>query len=200
MKRFILLAALATPVLSHAAVIDFSSLAFDGNAQQQYASVVVGDYVFTALQPSLFPLIVLGKSNPDNADPGGATLGLRTFGQALGVQFSRVDGGAFDFSSLQVTHLSNASTSPGNGGTLDFSFDGVTALQTSYDINPGFQTYLVSGVGMHSAQIRSDNFFQFDNLVVTNVPEPATVTYMAGGLLLLFSALGRRKASAQQAA
>ena len=195
MKRLILLAALATPLLSHADVIDFSSLAFDGSTQQQYASVVVGDFVFTALQPSLFPLIVLGKSNPNNGNPGGATLGLQTFGQALGVQFSRLDGGTFDFSSLQATHLFNASTSPGNGGTLKISFDGATTLQTSYDINPGFQTYLLSGIGIHSAQITSNNVFQFDNLVVSNVPEAATVTYIAGGLLVLFSALGRRKAS-----
>lgn len=195
MKRFIFSVALAAPFLTHADVIDFSSLAFDGSTEQRFASVVVGDYVFTALQPSSFPLIVLGKDDPNNADPGGATLGMRTTGPALGFQFSRLDGGAFDFSGLQATHLSNALTSPGNGGTLDVYFDGAVVLQTSYDIYPGFQTYLLSGVDIHSARITSDNFFQVDNLVVSSVPEAATTTYMAAGLLLLLWATGRRKAS-----
>lgn len=198
MRALALAAVLVSPFSASADVIDFSSLAFNGTGEQHFASVVVGDYVFTALQPSAAPLIVLGKSDVNNADQGGGTLGLRTSGSDLGVSFARIDGAAFDLTSIQVTHLSNSTTSSGNGGTLRFTFDGVTAFQSSYDINPGFQTYALAGSGLHSVQITSNNYFQFDNLVVSGatvsaVPEAASWLYLSGGLVLLGGAYRRRR-------
>lgn len=197
MKTFILaLAAMvATPV--SADTIDFSSLGFDGGAGtafQSYTSVVVGDYVFTALQPGSTPLLVHARSDPNNADQGGATLGLTTSGSALGFEFARVDGTAFDFTGFQVTHFTDALTSPGNGGTLALMFDGVQVFAPSYDIFPGFQDVAVSALGVRNVRITSNNFFQVDNLIVSSgVPEPATWLAMSLGFGLVAGRLRWRR-------
>lgn len=197
MKTFVLAlaAVIAAPV--SAETIDFSSLGFDGGAGtpfQSYTSVVVGDYVFTALQPGSTPLLVHARSDPNNADPGGATLGLNTSGSALGFEFARVDGAAFDFGSFQATHFTNASTSPGNGGPLTLMLDGVPFFAGSYDINPGFQDFAVGALGVRSVRITSNNFFQVDNLIVSSgVPEPATWLAMTLGFGLVAGRLRWRR-------
>ena len=199
-KSFLALVKLATAITlaapAAAEVITFDPLAFNGSGStppQTYSSVTVGDYVFTALQ-AFNPLVVRARNDPDNADIGGATLGITTSGSELGLSFARVDGSAFDFTGFQATHYSNALLSPGNGGTLAVYFDGAIGLQTSYDINPGFQTYAPSGVGVHSVRITSNNFFQIDNLTVSGtsaVPEPAMWTMLVGGFAMVGGAMRR---------
>lgn len=194
-KCLLVVATIAAVHPAFADVIDFSPLAFPGNAgtpEQHFAGVVVGDYLFSALDPASVPLIVMASGDPNNADPSGATLGLRTSGSDAGLSFSRVDGAVFQFSGFRATHLSNALTDSGSGGTLDVLFDGAPVLLSSYDINPGFQTYTMPATPVHEVRITSNNYFQIDDLVVTTaVPEASSWLYLAGGLGLF--AVSRRR-------
>ncbi|WP_445192203.1 hypothetical protein ACT009_16855 [Sphingomonas sp. Tas61C01] len=92
MKNFITAFMSLTAAPAVAETIDFTPLAYSGDStipDRKYSSVVGGDYEFTALEPAFIPLIVRPSNNPNNADLGGATLGISTFGQALGFSFSR---------------------------------------------------------------------------------------------------------------
>ena len=83
---------------------------------------------------------------------------------------------------MEATHLNNALTNSGNGGTFDIFADDIPVLQSSYDINPGFQTYSLNATGVHVLRITSDNFFQVDDLVVSSaVPETSTWSMMILG-------------------
>jgi hypothetical protein len=190
MKNFLFACAVTIAAPASAEVIDFSSLAFDGDTTtpwQQYATVTVGDYVFTALQPATQPLLVHSRGDANNADPGGATLGIITSGDDLGFEFARVDGAAFDFLSFKATHFTNGLESPGNGGTLTLLLDGNLVFAGSYDVTPGFQDFAVNALGVHTVRISSNNYFQVDDLLVSSaVPEPATW----GMMLLGFGMLG----------
>jgi PEP-CTERM motif len=183
MKIGAFVVALMCTTAAHADVIDFNSLAFNGDGstpEQTYSSVEIDGYLFTALQPATFA--VRATADPNNADPGGATLGIRTIGGAQGFSVTRLDGSAFSFTSVEATHLNNALTDPGNGGTFDVFADNIPILQSSYDINPGFQTYSLNATGVHTIRITSDNFFQVDDLVVSSaVPEPSTWAMMILG-------------------
>lgn len=180
-----------TPV--RAEILTFDSLAFESGPAQNYASFTIGDYVFTALQPVSTPFLVRAKDDPNNADPAGATIGMATVANG-GFTFARTDGEAFDFIGFDATHLTNSLTSPGNGGTLNVFFDDVIGLASSYDINPGFQSYTLEGFGVRSVRITSNNFFQVDNLAVFSgpVPEPASWAMMIGGLAATGAAMRRR--------
>lgn len=195
-----LAALLSSPTTAE--VIDFTPLAFAGGTttpDHKFDTVVVGDYRFTALQPASTPLIVRAAGNKDNADPGGATLGIATAGDALGFDFARVDGAAFDFTGAQLTHLFNSTTSGGNGGTFAISADGVQRYSATYDIAPGFQTYAFSILGAHSINITSINYFQIDNLLVSSaVPEPAGWLMMIAGLGLIGGSLRLRRTGARR--
>lgn len=171
-----------------AETITFDELAFPTGIPRSYQSLTVGDYLFTALQNDK-PLVIQAQDDPNNADPAGATLGMRTIGQDLGFTMARVDGALFDFTGVQVTHFSNNLLSPGNGGPLVFYFVGAPIQQRSYDINPGFQTFALDGLGISSVRITSNNLFQIDNLVVSGgavVPEPSSWILMIAG----FGAIG----------
>lgn len=197
MKKLILACAVMIAAPASAEVIDFSSLAFDGGTStpwQKYSSVTVGDYVFTALEPIPRPLLVHARGDENNADPGGATLGILTSGSDRGFEFSRVDGAAFDFLGLKVTHFTDGLTSPGNGGTLSMLFDGTPYFAGSYDIYPGFQNFSLSALGVHTVQISSINYFQVDDLLVASgVPEPATWGMMLIGFGMLGASLRYRR-------
>ena len=188
-----LAASIATPAAAE--IIDFSSLAFEGGDDtpwQRYTTVTVGDYVFTALEPVPRPLLVHAKNDRNNADIGGATLGINTSGSDLGFAFARVDGAAFDFLGLKVTHFTDALLSPGNGGTLSMEFDGVPYFAGSYDINPGFQDFALNAIGVRTVRISSINYFQVDDLIVSSVvPEPATWLAMTLGFGLVAGGLRR---------
>ena len=188
--------ALSLSSASQAAVITFDELAFpgaNGTPEQTFATLVLGDYRFTALQANT-PFVVRAQGDANNADPGGATLGIRTSGSFPGFTFSRIDGSAFDLTGLQATHLNNALTDSGNGGTLDIFFDGVVGFQSTYNTTPGFQTYNFSGTGVRTVRITSNNFFQIDNLTVTAgaVPEPASWMLMLAGFAAIGGALRLR--------
>jgi hypothetical protein len=200
MKMAALVIALMCTTTAHAAVIDFNSLAFNGDGntpEQTFSSVAIDGYLFTALQPAI-PFVVRANADPNNADPGGATLGLRTSGGATGFSLTRLDGSAFSFSSADATHLNNALTNPGNGGTFNIFADDIPVLQSSYDINPGFQSYSLNATDVHTIRITSNNFFQLDNLVVSSaVPEPTTWAMLLIGFVGVgFMTFGRRKVAA----
>jgi hypothetical protein len=190
-----ILSAISWIVISpaHAEILTFDALAFESGPQQSYASFIVGEYVFTALQPASTPFLVRAKDDPNNADPDGATIGMATVANG-GFSFARVDGEAFDFTGFEATHLTNSLTSPGNGGTLNVYFDDVVGLTSSYDINPGFQSYAFEGLGVRSVRITSNNYFQVDNVAVFSgaVPEPASWAMMIGGLAITGAAMRRR--------
>ncbi len=197
MKKFLLACAVMIAAPASAEVIDFSSLAFDGNTMtpwQKYTTVTVGDYVFTALQPATRPLLVHARGDENNADPGGATLGINTSGSDLGFEFSRVDGAAFDFLSFKATHFTNGYEGPGNGGPLALLLDGTSFSAGSYDISPGFQDFAVNALGVHTVRITSNNFFQVDDLLVSSaVPEPGTWSMMLLGFGMLGATIRFRR-------
>ena len=199
MKRFIILSAMTFATPAFADVIDFSDLAFDGTGssdRRQFASVMSGDYVFTALQFPRVPLTVWARTAPNNADQGGATLGVPTTASDLGVSFARADGAAFRFTGLQITQLFDAAASPGAGGTFRILFDGALGFNSSYDTNPGFQTYSFAGIDARTVQISSINVFQIDDLqvgTVTNVPEASNAVYLLAGIGLLGGAMALRQ-------
>lgn len=203
MKIVALLIALMCTTTAHAAVIDFNSLAFNGNGntpEQTFSSVAIDGYLFTALQPAV-PFVVRANADPNNADAGGATLGLRTSGGAAGFSFTRLDGSTFSFSSVDATHLNNALTNSGNGGTFNVFADDIPVLQSSYDINPGFQSYSLNATDVHTIRITSNNFFQLDNLVVSSaVPEPTTWAMMILGFASVGFMTYRRRRTATLAA
>ena len=180
-----MIAAATAALPASAEVITFNGLAFDGGSgtpEKTFGSVTVGDYVFTALLASE-PLIVRARNDPNNADPGGATLGIRPVGSDPGFRFERIDGAAFDVTSIQVTQLTPTLSGPDNSGTLGFYFDGAVGLLTSFDGNPPFQTYALNGLGVRSVRVTGNNYFQVDNIVVSsNVPEPGTWIMMVMGI------------------
>lgn len=185
MKNVLIAIAALTASPVSAEVIDFDSLGFPGGAEVQpltFASFVLGDYRFTALDPQRAPLVIRAQQDINNADPGGATLGLNTYGDMPGFEFSRIDGAAFDFTGFQATHFNNSTTSEGNGGTLQIYFDGVIGFNGSYDRNPGLQDYVLAGIDVRSVRISSNNLLQVDNLVVSSaVPEPSTWLMLIAG-------------------
>lgn len=188
--------ALSLPSAGQAAVITFDELAFpgaNGTPEQIFATLVLGDYRFTALQANT-PFVVRAQGDANNADVGGATLGIRTSGNQPGFTFTRIDGAAFDFTGFQATHFNDALTSPGNGGTLNIFFDGVVGFQSSYNITPGFQTYNFAGTGVRTVRITSNNLFQIDNLLVSvgAVPEPASWMLMLAGFATIGGAFRLR--------
>jgi len=202
MESFILACTAIIAAPASAEVIDFSALAFDGDEStpwQSYTSVTVGGYVFTALQPISRPLLIHSRGDENNADPGGATLGIGTSGSDLGFEFTRADGAEFDLLSLEATHFTNRFESSGNGGPLTMLLDGVPFFAGSYDISPGFETFAVNAMGVRTVRISSNNLFQIDDLVVSSaVPEPATWVMMLVGFGML-GAFTRHRSRATRA-
>ncbi len=184
---------------AHAAVITFDGLALDGNGSTppfQANTVTVGDYKFTGVGGSAqMDFEVFAKNDPRNADPGGAALGLTEIN--LTYTMSRIDGAVFSISAIDISQLFNDASGGGYSGLVSFSYDGVPAESYSHDGVPGYQTFALSGAGIHTLGIRTINFIAIDNLVVsdsaTSAPEPATWAMFIGGFGLIGAAMRKRQ-------
>ncbi len=113
---------------------------------------------------------------------------------------ARVDGGTFTLVSIDLSILANYGSSPpvtftgfiSGGGTVTQIFTPTVFGFRTFTFNSGF-TNLTSvtwrqGTGEDSAH-------QFDNIVVSNVPEPASMILLGSGLLGIAGALRRRSRS-----
>jgi hypothetical protein len=182
-----------------AAIITFDALAIDGNGATppfQANAVTVGDYQFTGVGGNApMDFEVFAKNDPRNADLGGAALGLTEIN--LTYTMSRVDGAVFSISAIDVSQLFNDASGGGYSGVVAFSYDGAAAESYSHDGMPGYQTFALSGVGIHTLGIRTINFIAIDNLVVSdrpsNAPEPATWAMFIGGFGLIGLEMRRRQ-------
>jgi hypothetical protein len=180
-----------------AAIITFDELAVEGSGSTpafQANTVTVGDYRFTGVGGNApMDFEVFAKNDPRNADFGGAALGLTEIN--LTYTMSRVDGAVFSISSIDVSQLFNDASGGGYSGVVAFSYDGAAAESYSHDGVPGYQTFALSGVGIHTLGIRTINLIAIDNLVVSdlpsNVPEPATWAMFIGGFGLIGATMRR---------
>ena len=113
------------------------------------------------------------------------------------ITLSRADGNAFTLTSIDLSTLHPQGASPAVVfvGTLA---GGGTVTQTFTPTTFGFHTFVFSSsftnllsVSWHQG---SDDFnaHQFDNIVVSSVPEPATMFLLGGGLLGIAGKLRRR--------
>jgi hypothetical protein len=187
-------AALAATTAQAATVIDFDEFAVDGAVKLHGNGL--SSKGFSMQAPSGAGFASWGRTFPNNADQGGATLMNWNGGT---VTFARLDGGLFSLDSLDFGDIYNLGTSD----TITFSFfDGVrtTARSVVLDRAKGLET-----IGLGVRNIQSFSFIsgstaavQFDNLTVSEpvtsaVPEPATWAMMIIGFGAVGSVVRRRR-------
>lgn len=192
-----LMTAMTMASAAHSAVITFDELAFDFGGPPPTDTVTVGDFIFEGVAGDDPPeYVIFGRNDPSNADPGGAALGIQTIGAFYTMR--RIDGAAFDISSIDVTHLYNDLSGDDFSGAVSFYYDGVAAEAYAFDGNPGYQHFGLSGVGIHQLGLRTINYIAIDNLVLSrrptsNVPEPTSWAMMLGGFGAVGGALRVRR-------
>ncbi len=189
-----LLALACAAVASQATVIDFENLVNDGpNGFTPYSNVVFSGGFAFASEGQRFAAW--------NASDGGqnytGSTALFADGPNSTITMSRVGGGAFTLSSMQLANLFTGTTSMPltftgtkvGGGTVtnEFTFDGSDALQT--DTFVGF-TDLLTVSWVQGADF--GNPHQFDNIDVTPLSTAAVPGPMAA-LPFALMALKRRK-------
>jgi hypothetical protein len=138
-------------------------------------------------------LILFSSRDPNNADQGGATLTQGFFG--MPIRITRLDGGLFDFMSMDLTDYFNTARAI----NVAFSFtdaDGAVSSQVfRTDAVKGLQTFSPAVKNLRSfAFVAQGDFVQFDNVVLSSgtanaVPEPAAWALMLLGFFGLGSAL-----------
>lgn len=184
-----------------ATTLDFENLAADDTyLAPNYEPLVSGQFRF--MGAGTFDgtsLGVLGRTDPLNANPGGASLFLTSGGFiSFGVNTADYFHSGFELISFDVAELAN----DGSGGTLVF---GGTTIQL--DDMPGFQTITVNkrlrGNPSIYAIYPDPSTFQFSNIVVDNigsyVPEPATWAIMLIGFGVTGSTVRRHRAQSRLA-
>jgi hypothetical protein len=183
-----------------AAVIDFNELANPGVMFQTYASISSGGFTFTNSFNSDGRFLVWGTEHAFNGDPGGATVSHNYAGTTT--TMTKDDGGTFSLLAIDFGDIYNQAavlTIEIVGTRADMS----TVVETiTTDTLAGLETFLFDTltdlISVSWTTIAGPNLnLQFDNVVVdyavTAVPEPMTLTLLAGGLgALAFSKRHRR--------
>ena len=179
--------------VANADILTFTAFAMPGQGfQEPEVPISTQGFSFTAAPGSGSRVLIWNMADPHNADPGGATLGNDSNGNQT--IMTKVDGGLFSVQSIDIADLINqvffpCCAVPPVFAVLDFvgtSADSTTVSATfTTDTLPGLETFnlptdftnlqsfawaprSVFGLGAYP-------FAQVDNIVVTAVPESASI-------------------------
>ena len=126
---------------------------------------------------------------------------MRTVFQGQNITLEQVNGGAFTFGGIDIK--SDYGTTATNVDFIYTLLDGTVGSQR-FALPPGRDnelgaTYRLANVGAITRlvfdPVERNGGFQFDNIVVAAVPEPATWAMMIGGMGVVGGSLRRRKAA-----
>jgi hypothetical protein len=201
-KNFALTSFLALPILAtapaNAAVMTFESLALNDNAIHSVGSTYT-ESGFTLSYSGQIGLLYYGTQRSGYQ---GSTA-LFPYSVNNSIRLTKVDGGAFDFASIDLTDFAGGS----NTQNTTFNFTGTRADNSTVnqsvivDALSGFQTFNFSGFN-NLARVEWQSTSggastpQFDNITLgaptttTSVPEPFTII---GTVIGGTAAIGMRK-------
>ena len=185
---------------AHAEVITFDSLS---TGQYLGTSYTTGGYTFS----SDVPLTLLSSLNAFDADtnPGGNTLTTAIATDGITVK-SATAGGVFDLASFSLADWVNQGPAveqrhgPGIAGSVILSYtELVSGVSKDFsevltlDKTVGLQTFSLNLDNLTSFNLTSLTGFQLDNVNVSAVPEPASMTLLLAGMALVGTVARRRK-------
>lgn len=179
---------------STTSVIDFNELTSDDTYFVD--PLASGGFNFTNNCISSWNCLgVWGKDNIAQADPGHATIFVNR-GFTI-TSMNRTDGGTFNLISIDLADAYNS----GESSTIDFTFyhSGVATTSQSVTLDNliGLQTFVFNETNLTSVSwqtsIGDGGYGQFDNVLVSSVPEPEIYAMLLVGLGLVGFTSRRKK-------